>query len=352
EIRGKVLGRKIRQDEIIATADMLKEVGIGLHTFNMIGIPGETRKNIWDTIRLNRRIRPDKTQLTVFYPYPYTVLGDYCFNKKLVHKKSDDSYFTSSILKRNGRGLSLFEIKHFVSFFKIYVFWGWNRGKVREEFRRLIKRSLPYTIMDKVKKRLARRFSIQEEFSAKEIEMKYWKKTGLSKGKEFYKKYLELFGISTGDFADKSVGDFGCGPFGGIISVLNGFKKSYPIDILADEYNKWNVLAPPLIRFDGVKTDLPDGILDILFLTNVIDHTRYPQNIIKEAYRLLRKGGTLCLHVHLRGNDQLNKAHPVAWDEKLFLKRFEKFKIDWYKTEDFDWINDDKYRMLYGKLIK
>lgn len=149
EIRGKVLGRKIRQEDIIATADMLKEAGMGLYTFNMIGIPGETRKNVWDTIRLNRRIRPDKTQLTVFYPYSYTVLGDHCFNKNLVHKKSDDSYFTGSILKRNGRGLSSFEIKHFVSFFKIYVFWGWNKAKVKKEIQDILKKSLPYRILSR-----------------------------------------------------------------------------------------------------------------------------------------------------------------------------------------------------------
>jgi len=149
ELRQKVLGRKIKQEEIIATADMLKEVGIGLHTFNMIGIPGETRRNVLDTIRLNRRIKPERTQLTVYYPYPYTVLGEYCFNKNLVREKFDDSYFTRSILKGNGRGLSSFEINHFVNFFKIYVFWGWSKDKIKKEIQHIIKRSLPYRIFSK-----------------------------------------------------------------------------------------------------------------------------------------------------------------------------------------------------------
>ncbi|MDH4027465.1 MAG: B12-binding domain-containing radical SAM protein [Nitrospirota bacterium] len=150
-IRGKVLGRKIKQEDIISTAGAIKANGIKLHTFNMIGVPGETRGNVMDTIRLNRTIKPDETQLTVFYPYPYTSLGEHCINNGLIKKSYADTYFMESILSRKARGISMFEIKHLVNFFKVYVFWGWNMGKVKNELRLIMKKSLPYRAVQKIK---------------------------------------------------------------------------------------------------------------------------------------------------------------------------------------------------------
>jgi radical SAM superfamily enzyme YgiQ (UPF0313 family) len=149
KIREEVLGRKIRQADIIATADMIKQEGIKVHTFNMVGVPNETRKNVWETIILNRRIKPDRTQLTVFYPYPYTKLGEYCIKNNLVYKRFDDSYFSRTILKRNALGLSVFEINHFVNFFKVYVYFGWNKAKIKTEINHLLKKSKLFKIFSK-----------------------------------------------------------------------------------------------------------------------------------------------------------------------------------------------------------
>jgi hypothetical protein len=54
---------------------------------NIIGTPHETIDNIWDTIKLNRKINPTNSGINIFYPYRGTKLGDYCFEKKLVDVK-------------------------------------------------------------------------------------------------------------------------------------------------------------------------------------------------------------------------------------------------------------------------
>ena len=59
------------------------------------------------------------------------------------------------------------------------------------------------------------------KYSARDKEIKYWKKAGIKKGSIFYKGYLDKFHIKDDLIKNKIIGDFGCGPFGGIISVLN-----------------------------------------------------------------------------------------------------------------------------------
>jgi hypothetical protein len=43
---------------------------------------------IWDTIRLNRRVRPTSSGINIFYPYKGTVLGDSCFDKGMVDEEA------------------------------------------------------------------------------------------------------------------------------------------------------------------------------------------------------------------------------------------------------------------------
>jgi len=138
-LRKKILGRGISQDAIVQTADLIKSVGLELHTFNMVGVPGETRRDVWKTIGLNRKISPDKTQLTVFYPYKNTVLGDYCYEGNLVKPKQVDSYFTESIIKLKPGRLTKFEVDHFVSLFKFYVYFARNHRMAWKAFIRGLK---------------------------------------------------------------------------------------------------------------------------------------------------------------------------------------------------------------------
>ena len=65
----------------------------------MVGVPTETKEDLLDTIRLNARLKIDKLQCTVFYPYKHTSLYDFVIKERLLtNEKSLIEYTQESIL--------------------------------------------------------------------------------------------------------------------------------------------------------------------------------------------------------------------------------------------------------------
>lgn len=93
DLRATVLQRRMTDDKIAGAFDMIKEQGIKVASFNMVGIPGETRARFRKTIELNKRIKPDLLQQTIFYPYHGTVLGDTAYQKNYVVRHGYPNYF-------------------------------------------------------------------------------------------------------------------------------------------------------------------------------------------------------------------------------------------------------------------
>jgi anaerobic magnesium-protoporphyrin IX monomethyl ester cyclase len=75
-LRRDILKRRMSNDDIIAAFGRLRTHGLKASTCNMLGVPGETKEMIEETIALNRRLEPDDLQFSVFYPYPMTELYD------------------------------------------------------------------------------------------------------------------------------------------------------------------------------------------------------------------------------------------------------------------------------------
>ncbi len=74
EIRRKVM-RRYKNDEVVKKLRMAQDYGIRVSTFNIIGFPGETRENVFETIELNRRIGTSSAGAFVLYPYPGTPIA-------------------------------------------------------------------------------------------------------------------------------------------------------------------------------------------------------------------------------------------------------------------------------------
>ncbi|OFW06439.1 MAG: hypothetical protein A3I61_20005 [Acidobacteria bacterium RIFCSPLOWO2_02_FULL_68_18] len=64
--------RNYRDDQLVERLKIVQEYGIRLSTFNIIGFPGETRDNVFETIRLNRRIGTSACNVYILFPYPGT----------------------------------------------------------------------------------------------------------------------------------------------------------------------------------------------------------------------------------------------------------------------------------------
>jgi anaerobic magnesium-protoporphyrin IX monomethyl ester cyclase len=134
-IRREVLNRKITDEMIFETAALAKKIGIRFHTFNMVGIPGETRRSILKTVAVNRRIRPERVQVTIFYPYKNTSLGDHCFQKGMIDG-SGDTYFRKSVLRHDK--MFRMEIEFYALVFKLLIYSGYSLRKAVEELEHIV----------------------------------------------------------------------------------------------------------------------------------------------------------------------------------------------------------------------
>lgn len=99
--RKEMMNRKMTNRLILDVCKKIKSRGMLVWTFNMVGMPGETRKHILKTIWLNWMIGPDFAMTSIFYPFKGTEMGDYCYRKGLVNfakKEEVGSYANDSIL--------------------------------------------------------------------------------------------------------------------------------------------------------------------------------------------------------------------------------------------------------------
>lgn len=91
-VRNDIMNRRMSREQIVQAFALAHKYGIRTNAINMIGLPGETDEMIWDTIRLNRQIKPTISGVNIFYPYKGTKLGDHCFEQDLVDEEKYHSF--------------------------------------------------------------------------------------------------------------------------------------------------------------------------------------------------------------------------------------------------------------------
>ena len=80
--RKKILGRKYSNSSLISAFDVFKKYNIKITTNVMLGLPGETRELIFDTIRLIKKLKPTNFGLVIYQPFRGTPLHKYCVDNK------------------------------------------------------------------------------------------------------------------------------------------------------------------------------------------------------------------------------------------------------------------------------
>jgi len=76
EFRTKYLHRSMKNDHIVEVSHLLKNAGIIVNAYNIIGLPFETLPLSLETIKLNARMFTDNIVISFFYPYPTTKLRE------------------------------------------------------------------------------------------------------------------------------------------------------------------------------------------------------------------------------------------------------------------------------------
>lgn len=100
EIRRSVCKRYMSNSTILEAYSICRDLGFHSASFNMIGLPDETREDFMQTIRINREAKVDTPLLTFFYPFHGTELREYCIGKGYISDEFHEvDYAVSSILK-------------------------------------------------------------------------------------------------------------------------------------------------------------------------------------------------------------------------------------------------------------
>lgn len=92
KVRSDILGRAYSNEVICNIFGMARKHKIRSSSFNMIGLPHETREDIFQTINLNRRSRPTTATLAFFHPYRGTELRELCIKEKLFSPAKEREY--------------------------------------------------------------------------------------------------------------------------------------------------------------------------------------------------------------------------------------------------------------------
>lgn len=101
QLRRRVLDRQTTDQQIIDAFVTTKKYGIETYAFNMIGLPFETKLNMFETLMLNVKIQPDVVQVSAFYPFRGTGLGNISYEKGWVMTEKIEqleSYFEESVM--------------------------------------------------------------------------------------------------------------------------------------------------------------------------------------------------------------------------------------------------------------
>ncbi|PIU89538.1 hypothetical protein COS64_00430 [archaeon CG06_land_8_20_14_3_00_37_11] len=102
KLRYELLKKRISDEHIINAFKYARKYGIPTMSFNIIGFPDETKEQIEKTINLNKIVKPDSIQVTIFTPFKGTDLYNYCRENNLL--KTEDielSYYFGDYLRND-----------------------------------------------------------------------------------------------------------------------------------------------------------------------------------------------------------------------------------------------------------
>jgi len=100
ELRRQVLGKPVRDVDLIRAFAACDRYGVVTNAFTMMGIPDESPRSFAQTLRMVLRLKPYLMRMTFLHPYAHTKIYDTCVQRKLqkpvpVHEDS----FTESPLR-------------------------------------------------------------------------------------------------------------------------------------------------------------------------------------------------------------------------------------------------------------
>ena len=136
ELRNGVLAKEITNVQLEKAFDMFNKYKVRSLAYTMLGIPGESKNSVNETIKELVRLKPTLIRMTFFEPFIGTPLYDYCIENDLFN----DSYlnidnFTKSVVKMEN--ITNYELSKYHLLFPWYLNMEMNGGN-KAAYRQLI----------------------------------------------------------------------------------------------------------------------------------------------------------------------------------------------------------------------
>ncbi len=113
ELRRKILNRPMNEKEILASAEIIQNMGIKLRTSAIFALPEETPEDMWKTVELTEKINPHEVATYTLYPFPQTRIQELAIEKGLLSEESlqeiregEGSYHRISLLEHPHKKLA------------------------------------------------------------------------------------------------------------------------------------------------------------------------------------------------------------------------------------------------------
>jgi len=126
-MRKEVLIRpKYTNDELVIFCNFAKEYDIKVIFFVLMGLPGETLKDYFETIKTAKRAQPYTCYLSIFYPYLGTDLATEALNLGLVHSRDlvtsefSKAERSRAILDLDGFSSNRIRLEYILFWFRVY----------------------------------------------------------------------------------------------------------------------------------------------------------------------------------------------------------------------------------------
>ncbi|MEW6517684.1 MAG: radical SAM protein [candidate division FCPU426 bacterium] len=97
-VRYQVLNRRMSNKKILDTYRLIDELGFKTKAYFILGFPGETLAEMDETLEIHRQIKPNHSQLSIFYPYPHTALYEQAKKMGYLTEQQNNSFFEATSL--------------------------------------------------------------------------------------------------------------------------------------------------------------------------------------------------------------------------------------------------------------
>lgn len=98
KIRNEILNRDLKKEDIVNAFKSAHKAGLQVGAFNMIGLPGESEKEIIETINFNRKLKADHPICQLFMPLKGTPIRTLCEEKKIIIEEVNENYATQTFM--------------------------------------------------------------------------------------------------------------------------------------------------------------------------------------------------------------------------------------------------------------